>query len=115
MGSLHKSRKESRVSEMRLEGDKNNKYREKNRIAAARCRSRGKEHSDKLEDTYRTQGDMNTALKKTEKSLRDELSHWRTQTLQHTFCTCHRIQELNLEKAQIMAYGTNYSATPPSV
>lgn len=115
MRSLQKSRKESRVSEVRLAGDKKNNYREKNRIAAARCRSRKKEHADKLEDTYRTQGTMNTALKKTEKSLRHELSYWRTQTLQHTFCTCHRTQEHKLKKAQSMVYGTNYSATPPSV
>ncbi|CAD0097502.1 unnamed protein product [Aureobasidium mustum] len=113
--SSQKSRKESRASEDGLAGDKKDKYREKNRVAAAKCRAKKKEHTDQLEDTYRTQSAMNSALKQTEKSLRDELSYWRTQALQHTFCNCHPIQEYNMRKAQSMAFGGNYGTTSSPV
>jgi hypothetical protein len=113
--SSQKSRKERRTSEEGVVGNKKDKYREKNRVAAARCRAKKKEHTDSSEDTYRTQGAMNTALKQTEKPLRDELSYWRTQALQHTFCSCHPIQEYNLRKAQSMAFGANYSSTSSPV
>ncbi|KAK6006499.1 hypothetical protein QM012_006909 [Aureobasidium pullulans] len=113
--SSQKSRKESRTSDDGLAGDKKDKYREKNRVAAAKCRAKKKEHTDQLEDTYRTQSAMNSALKQTEKSLRDELSYWRTQALQHTFCNCHPIQEYNMRKAQSMAFGGNYGTTSSPV
>lgn len=103
-----KNRRDSRISE---DGDpKKEKYREKNRVAAAKCRAKKKEHVDSLEDNHRTQSALNTALKQTEKSLRDELSFWRTQALQHTFCSCHSIQEYNLQKAQSMAAGKQYGS-----
>lgn len=85
------------------DGDKREKYREKNRVAAAKCRAKKKEHVDNLEDTHRTQSVLNTALKQTEKQLRDELSYWRTQALHHTFCDCGPIQEYNMRKAQNLA------------
>lgn len=113
--SSQKSRKESRTSDDGVAGDKKDKYREKNRVAAAKCRAKKKEHTDSLEDTYRTQSAMNSALKQTEKSLRDELSYWRTQALQHTFCSCHPIQEYNMRKAQSMAFGVNYGSTSSPV
>ncbi|KAI4719905.1 hypothetical protein E4T48_03913 [Aureobasidium sp. EXF-10727] len=113
--STQKSQKESRASEDGLTGDKKDKYREKNRVAAAKCRAKKKEHTDQLEDTYRTQSAMNSALKQTEKSLRDELSYWRTQALQHTFCSCHPIQEYNMKKAQSMTFGSNYNTTSSPV
>ena len=113
--SSQKSRKESRTSDDGVAGDKKDKYREKNRVAAAKCRAKKKEHTDSLEDTYRTQSAMNTALKQTEKSLRDELSYWRTQALQHTFCNCHPIQEYNMRKAQSMAFGAGYDTTSSPV
>lgn len=82
---------------------KREKYREKNRVAAAKCRAKKKEHVDHLEETHRTQSVLNTALKQTEKALRDELSFWRTQALQHTFCNCRSVQEYNMRKARSLA------------
>ncbi|KAF2156562.1 hypothetical protein K461DRAFT_263600 [Myriangium duriaei CBS 260.36] len=83
--------------------DKRDKYREKNRVAAAKCRAKKKEHIDGLEDNHRTQGMLNALLKQTEQQLRDELSYWRTQALQHGFCDCQAIQEYNLRKARALA------------
>lgn len=89
----------------RPSGDsKREKYREKNRVAAAKCRAKKKGHVDNLEDKYRTQSVLNTALKQSEKLLRDELSFWRTQALAHSYCTtCHDIQQYNKRKAQNIA------------
>jgi hypothetical protein len=109
-----KTRKDSRVSDDDVVGDhKKEKYREKNRVAAAKCRAKKKEHTDHLEDDHRTQNALNTALKQTEKSLRDELSFWRTQALQHTFCDCHSIQNYNLQKAQSMTAGKQFGMSKP--
>ncbi|KAJ9618982.1 hypothetical protein H2203_008798 [Taxawa tesnikishii (nom. ined.)] len=118
-GPSKRARKDSRISpveseDMGFEGDdRREKYREKNRVAAAKCRAKKKEHVDLLEENHRTQSVLNAALKSTEKGLRDELSFWRTQALQHTFCNCRPIQEYNLRKAQNLAaeggFGSNSS------
>ena len=109
-----KSRKHSRVSDDSVVGDKKDKYRQKNRVAAAKCRARKKEQADLLEETHHTQSALNTALKQTEKALRDELSLWRTQALQHTFCGCHSIQHYHLRKAQSMALKISHTTMPCS-
>ncbi|TKX26109.1 bZIP transcription factor-like protein [Elsinoe australis] len=83
--------------------DKKDKYREKNRVAAAKCRAKKKEHTDGLEENHRTQSMLNSLLKQTEQNLRDELSFWRTQALQHAFCDCSAIQEYNMKKARALA------------
>jgi len=103
---FRKSRKYSRVPDNGILTNKKDKYRERNRIAAAKCRVKKKEHADLLEHTYRTQSAINTALRQIEKSLRDELCLWRTQALQHTFCDCYSIQNYNLRKAQSVAFET---------
>lgn len=99
--------------------NKREKYREKNRVAAAKCRAKKKGHVDQLEDMHRTQSALNTALKQTEKSLRDELSFWRTQALQHTFCSCRPVQEYNMRKAQSLAseslLGNHFTTRSPSI
>lgn len=106
-----KSRKLSKVSsvgddldEDLLDGDdKRQVSREKNRVAAAKCRAKKKEHVDDLEDSYKTQSALHVALKQTAQALRNELSDLRTQALQHTSCDCHSIQAYNLRKARDIA------------
>jgi len=97
-------------------GHKRDKYREKNRVAAAKCRAKKKDHVDTLEDSHRTQSVLNAALKQTEQSLRDELSYWRTQALQHSFCSCQAIQDYNMRKARNLAaenlFGGGVSGRP---
>ncbi|KAF4551109.1 Basic leucine zipper (bZIP) transcription factor atfB-like protein [Elsinoe fawcettii] len=88
--------------------DKKDKYREKNRVAAAKCRAKKKEHVDGLEENHRTQSMLNALLKQTEQNLRDELSFWRTQALQHAFCDCSAVQEYNLKKARALAADKNF-------
>ncbi|KAG8631709.1 hypothetical protein KVT40_000849 [Elsinoe batatas] len=88
--------------------DKKDKYREKNRVAAAKCRAKKKEHVDGLEENHRTQSMLNALLKQTEQNLRDELSFWRTQALQHAFCDCSAVQDYNLKKARALAADKNF-------
>lgn len=85
------------------DGDRREKYREKNRVAAAKCRAKKKENVDQLEETHRTQSTVNKALKQTEKALRDELSYWRTHALSHIYCTCCPIHEYNMRQAKVLA------------
>jgi hypothetical protein len=91
--------------------DNKDKYRERNRMAAAKCRPKTKKHGDYLEETYSTQTALNTKLKQTKKHLRDELSSWRTQALQHAFCGCRSLQEYNLQKARNLSAGSGYNAS----
>ncbi|KAJ9624477.1 hypothetical protein H2203_005212 [Taxawa tesnikishii (nom. ined.)] len=107
--SSRRARKDSRVSwaeseDIPLRGnDKREKYREKNRVAARKCRIKKRGYADQLEENHRTQSVANAALKRTEKSLRDELSFWRTQALRHTSCHCRHVQDYNMRKAQDLA------------
>ena len=66
------SRVDSRVSIDEIVRDqKKERYREKNRVAAAKSRIKKRNHTDHLEDDHRTQSALNTVLKQTERSLRD--------------------------------------------
>lgn len=79
--------------------EKREKYREKNRVAAAKCRAKKKENVDAQEESHRGLSAYNTFLRHTEQSLRDELTFWRTKALQHTDCGCSAVQNYNLGKA----------------
>lgn len=113
LSAAHPKRRTSSVSDHpATDGriDKRDKYREKNRVAAAKCRAKKKDHVDGLEDNHRTQSMLNALLKQTEQSLRDELSFWRTQALQHGFCDCHSIQDYNLRKARALAANQDFGS-----
>ena len=74
--SSKRSRHDSKVSVDDKEDSaevpgKREKYREKNRVAAAKCRAKKKENVDILEDDHRTQSALNSALKQSEQTLRD--------------------------------------------
>lgn len=90
--------------------DKREKYREKNRVAAAKCRIKKRQQTNNLEEDHRVQSALNKSLKQMEHQLREELSHWRTQALQHTFCSCASIQEYNLRKAHEVASDSNFGS-----
>ncbi|KAK4981804.1 hypothetical protein LTR66_009692 [Elasticomyces elasticus] len=85
------------------EGLKKEMYREKNRVAAAKCRAKKKTAVDGLEQTGRYHSSMNTHLKIELKALRDELSSLRNMALQHTDCSCHALQSYNMRQAHNLA------------
>jgi hypothetical protein len=69
-------------------GDKKEKYREKNRLAAAKCRAKKKENIEDIEVKHRKLSAMNASLKKQVQDLRGELTGLRTHALNHQDCNC---------------------------
>ncbi|KAK3719331.1 hypothetical protein LTR37_004550 [Vermiconidia calcicola] len=73
--------------------------REKNRLAAAKCRRKKRLSHDVLEETYRTASAVNSAMRRQSRELRDQLAHIRLLALQHSGdeqgCQCAAIQRYN--------------------
>jgi len=88
---------------------KKEKYREKNRVAAAKCRAKKKGSVDGLEENYRRLNAIHNFLTRELRELRDEFSALRTIALQHTSathgCGCEGLHEYNRRKASQVAYG----------
>ncbi|KAK1809361.1 hypothetical protein LTR12_016275 [Friedmanniomyces endolithicus] len=99
---------------------KKEKYREKNRIAAAKCRARKKGSVDGLEEDYRRLNAIHNFLTHELRELRDEFSALRTVALQHTsatsVCGSAGLHEYNRRKASQVAYalGGPLVASPSS-
>ncbi|KAK3076091.1 hypothetical protein LTR53_000031 [Teratosphaeriaceae sp. CCFEE 6253] len=89
--------------------DKREKYREKNRVAAAKCRAKKKDSVDILEERHRQLSADYNFLRRTGRALRDEYSMLRTLALQHTSavpdCTCTVLHRYNAQSASQVAYG----------
>lgn len=81
---------------------KREKYREKNRLAAAKCRAKKKNNTEDLETQARTIQARNRQLKEEELNLRDELSFLRNCALEHVAggCRNHRLLSYNQMKAE---------------
>ncbi|KAK5738960.1 hypothetical protein LTR17_005687 [Elasticomyces elasticus] len=98
---------------------KKEKYREKNRIAAAKCRAKKKDNTDGLEERHRDLQASHNFLKREDRKLRDELSALRTLALQHSpdtpGCNCGDLHNYNRCKASEVAQGFNgpMVASPP--
>ncbi|KAK4994387.1 hypothetical protein LTR66_005577 [Elasticomyces elasticus] len=90
-------------AEANVEETKKEMYREKNRVAAAKCRAKKKTAVNRLEQTGRYHSSMNSRLKIELKVLRDELSSLRTMALQHTDCSCQALQSYNMRQAHNLA------------
>lgn len=87
-------------------GDKKEKYREKNRLAAAKCRAKKKENIEDIEVKHRKLSAMNSALKKQVQDLRGELTGLRTHALNHQDCSCP-INRYNINQAKRVAMGAD--------
>ena len=85
-------------------GDKKEKYREKNRLAAAKCRAKKKENIEDIEVKQRKLSAMNSSLKKQMQDLRGELTGLRTHALNHQDCNC-QISRYNINQAKRVALG----------
>lgn len=82
---------------------KREKYREKNRLAAAKCRAKKKTHTEDLEESARHITATNNRLRAEERELRDLFSSLRHQALAHDptqGCKCSAIHMYNHNKAQ---------------
>ncbi|KAF7189991.1 Transcription factor atf21 [Pseudocercospora fuligena] len=98
--------------------DKKERYREKNRLAAAKCRSKKKTHTEGLEESARFITAQNNKLRAEERELRDMFSSLRHQALAHDptqGCTCQAIHMYNNNKAQEAARGAAMQFAAQSV
>ncbi|KAI5368095.1 Putative basic-leucine zipper domain-containing protein [Septoria linicola] len=102
--SARSSKTESVEDDEAEEGDgKREKYREKNRLAAAKCRAKKKTHTEDLEESARHITATNSRLRAEERELRDLFSSLRHQALAHDptqGCQCSSIHMYNNHKAQ---------------
>jgi len=95
-----------RSGEDEVEG-KREKYREKNRLAAAKCRAKKKDNVEDLEERHRGLAAQNNWMRRQERELRDDLTRWRTLALTHApeSCHCQDVHHYNNRKASELAMG----------
>lgn len=88
---------------------KREKYREKNRLAAAKCRAKKKMNTEDLEESARSASAQNNRLRAEERELRDLFSSLRDRALAHDpsqGCNCQAIHAYNMHKAHEAARAT---------
>jgi hypothetical protein len=83
-------------------GDKKEKFREKNRLAAARCCSKKKRNTEDVVMKHRELHIINSMLKKQVQDLRSELTDVRTRALNHRDCNC-LITQYHINQARTFA------------
>jgi hypothetical protein len=91
-------------------GGKKEKYREKNRLAAAKCRAKKKENIEDIEVKHRKLSALNSSLRKQIQDLRGELMGLRTHALDHQDCNC-QISRYNINRAKRVALGVEAPST----
>ncbi len=84
-----------------------NIQREKNRIAAAKCRAKKKQTSEEMQDVHREGSRAHTYLSREVRELRDQKAFLRNVLLMHEpgVCQCDAIHRFNMAQAQQMAMG----------
>ncbi|KAI9890411.1 MAG: hypothetical protein M1814_004197 [Vezdaea aestivalis] len=90
------------------EGDvKRNRFLERNRVAASKCRQKKKEWTSNLEGRARELQQEKTQLTLMVSSLKDEMLFLKGELLKHSGCDCHKIRQyLNNEAAHFAANPT---------
>lgn len=96
--------------------DKRELYREKNRQAAAKCRSKKKVNIEELEARHRELSAQNTYWKSQARQCRDMLSEMRELALQHDTdsCACRNVHAYNMRKASEVVFGLSQHVSSPS-
>nr|POF13901.1 isoform 2 of cyclic amp-dependent transcription factor atf-7 [Quercus suber] len=82
-------------------GEKKERYREKNRQAAAKCRDKKKKNTEELDKKYKVVAAENAARKQEVRMLRDEFCRIRELALQHApdQCICSSLHAFNMQQA----------------
>lgn len=94
-----------------LPGDsvKRVKFLERNRLAAAKCRTKKKEWTNNLEAAARQASQQTRELQAIVQNLRDEVLNYKTQLMSHQGCECHDIRQyLMNEQAKNFAVYENF-------
>ena len=89
--------------------------REKNRVAAAKCRAKKKANSEEMQETHRDGARRNSYLVHEVRELRDQKALLRNTLLQHGpgICQCHAIHQFNMAQAQQLAFGVGGMLNQP--
>lgn len=104
-----KARQDSMTDVASEEGDNGRRssksvvdQREKNRIAAAKCRAKKKTNNEKREAEHREEAARHQFLKREERELRNEKTLLRSLILEHTpeRCQCNGIHKFNMMQAE---------------
>ena len=92
------------VAETQNDFHDRHEHRERNRVAAAKCRARKKIHYDFLEELHRDTARKNHALKAELMGLRNERAQLQNLILQHgpDNCHCEGIQEYTERQANLL-------------
>lgn len=102
-GSARSRKTDSSIDEDGEEvGGKREKYREKNRVAASKCRAKKKTRTENLEESARQLTATNSRLRAEERELRDIFSSLRHIALSHDSsqgCNCLAIHMYNNQRA----------------
>lgn len=91
-------RKSRRVAESQTspadpaEDEKRERFLERNRIAATKCRQKKQKWTDNLEEDEQRQKALNTYLKQCVAQMREELLFLKGQCLRHSDCACEAIR-----------------------
>ncbi|RPA95233.1 hypothetical protein L873DRAFT_1837256 [Choiromyces venosus 120613-1] len=86
---------------------KRQKFLERNRIAASKCRRKKKQWTQNLEDTAREVQALSKTLNKHVSVLRDELLHLKGELLKHNGCSCERIKQYLMNEATRVVEGSS--------
>jgi hypothetical protein len=92
-----------------------NMQREKNRLAAAKCRAKKKATSEDMQENHREGSKQNSYLHREVRELRDQKAFLRNTLLQHEpgVCQCHAIHRFNFAQAQQLAMGVGAMISQP--
>lgn len=84
--------------------DSKERSREKNKVAAAKCRAKKRENMELIETNHRTLSAENSYLRKHEQQLRETVAQLRTLALDHQHCNCG-VHQYNMFQAGHLARG----------
>ena len=89
------------------QGKSTNVQRQKNRLAAAKCRAKKKATLEDIQETHREGSQLNSYLHCELRELRDQKAFLWDSLLQHEsgVCQCHAIHRFNFAQAQQLAIG----------
>jgi hypothetical protein len=102
------ARKDSHRYESMSEADsrtveKKQRHREKNKVAAAKCRSRQRKQVQTIQERSLRLGEKNSGLKTMVQELRGELNDLRLIALDHQQCNCHVAKYNHSQAERIVA------------
>jgi len=109
-GGTNRRSKRTGVEDDSVKEAKRQKFLERNRIAASKCRRKKKQWTQNLEDTAREVQTASKNLHKQVAALRNELLHLKGELLKHNGCSCERIKQYLMNEATRVVEGSSASA-----